>query len=216
MTRTMTPADFPSRLFITGTDTGIGKTVVAAILLAGLGGCYWKPVQSGLDETTDTDWLRQKTALPEEHFFAEGYRLPRPASPHLAAASAGLDIELDQLTPPPAPPGATLLIEGAGGVMVPLNQTCLMTDLIKKTAAPVLVVAADRLGMINHTLLTVTHLRHLGIPVFGVVINGNHGLDNRQAVTTFGRVPVLAQIEHMPEITPPALADQFGRFKKKD
>ncbi|MFP4445271.1 MAG: ATP-dependent dethiobiotin synthetase BioD, partial [Desulfosudaceae bacterium] len=90
----LTAADFPPRLFITGTDTGIGKTLVAAVLLSGLGGCYWKPVQSGLDEITDTDWLRQKTGLDPGHFLPEAWRLPRPASPHLAAADSGVTIDL--------------------------------------------------------------------------------------------------------------------------
>ncbi len=208
----LTAADFPPRLFITGTDTGIGKTLVAAVLLSGLGGCYWKPVQSGLDEITDTDWLRQKTGLDPGHFLPEAWRLPRPASPHLAAADSGVTIDLAKLPVPEISAGQTLLIEGAGGVMVPLNDRQLMSDLIRHLNVPALVVAPDRLGMINHTLLTVEHLRGRGIKIFGVVLNGGTNDENKQAVETYGRVPVLARIDILAEVTPAVLAAQFAHF----
>jgi len=208
----LTAADFPPRLFITGTDTGIGKTLVAAVLLSGLGGCYWKPVQSGLDEITDTDWIRDKTGLGAGHFLPETWRLPRPASPHLAAAEAGVTIDLKQLAVPEIPGGQTLLIEGAGGVLVPLNDRQFMSDLIRQLQAPVLVVAPDRLGMINHTLLTMEHLRGCGIEIFGVVLNGEANDENKQAVETYGRVPVLARIDTLAEVTPTNLAAQFTHF----
>jgi len=203
---------FPPRLFITGTDTGIGKTVVAAVLLAGLGGKYWKPIQSGLEEVTDTEWVREKTGLEASHFCKEAYRLSTPASPHLAAAIDDVEIDLRSLALPSVKTGETLIIDGAGGVMVPLNDRQLMTDLIKMTEAPALVVASSGLGMINHTLLTVNCLRSCGIPVWGVVMNGGTNSDNKKAVAFYGKTPVLAQVRRLPEIGPAALLSEFKRI----
>ncbi|MFZ5564027.1 MAG: dethiobiotin synthase [Thermodesulfobacteriota bacterium] len=203
---------FPDRLFVTGTDTGVGKTVVCAVLMAGLQGVYWKPVQSGAKDGTDTAFVRRVTGLDGTHFRPEAYVLSTPVSPHLAAQLEGRKIELEKIVVPPVDPDTTLIIEGAGGLMVPLDDRHLMLDLIRRIGAPVLVVAQSRLGMINHTLLTVNRLEQAGVPVFGVAVNGRPNAENRKAVEHYGHVAVVAEIPPMPAITPAALKACFERF----
>lgn len=206
----MNKTDFPERLIVTGTDTDIGKTVISAVLVAGLGGVYWKPVQSGIEGLTDRQWVREKTGLGRDHFPPETYLLRTPVSPHLAAAMEGITIDPARIIPPSLPPGKShLVVEGAGGVMAPLNDTAFMIDLFRQLAAPVLVVAPSRVGMINHTLLTVEQLRRYHIPVLGVVMNGPRHDENKKAVEHYGRVPVLARIEPLPKITPDVLRRTF-------
>ncbi len=201
--------EIPSRIFVTGTDTGIGKTVISAILLAGLRGMYWKPIQSGLEGITDTEWVRDKTGLPAEHFHAETYRLRLPLSPHASAAHDGVRIELGSFTAPETEGSKSLIIEGSGGIMVPLNERLFMTDLIKKLDTPVLLVSSSSLGTINHTLLSLERLRREGLDVTGVVMNGPRNPVNRKAIEEYGGIKVLAEIEFLPVIDPETLARCF-------
>lgn len=213
----MNKIDFPSRLIVTGTDTNIGKTVISAILVAGLCGVYWKPVQSGMDGQTDRQWVQSHTGLGDEHFPAEAWLLRTPVSPHLAAEIEGVHIDPARISPPPRKGKSTLIIEGAGGIMAPLNDTRFMIDLFKRLEAPALIVTPSRVGMINHTLLTVAQLRRYDIPVFGVVMNGPRNEENRKAVAHYGRVPVLAEIEPLEKITPDVLRRTFfDNFLKYD
>jgi dethiobiotin synthase len=205
-------AVFPKRLFVTGTDTEVGKTVVAAMLVAGLDGYYWKPVQSGTDEGTDTDWIRAKTGLPAERFLPETYRLRGFLSPHAAAALENMDIDLPSIRTPALDAEEYLVMEGAGGLMVPLGDRWLMVDLIKQLGAPVLLVARSGLGTINHTLLSLEKLKASGVDVFGVVMNGPKDDDNRKAIEHFGRVRVLAQVEPMDQIDTATLKDAFVTY----
>lgn len=201
----------PPQLFVTGTNTDIGKTVVSAILVAGSQGRYWKPVQSGIIETSDTRWIREKTGLPESHFYPETYRLKQPLSPHAAAALDGVQISLDRFEMPTLPETETLIVEGAGGIMVPLNDEHFMLDLMKKLDIPILLVADSELGTINHTLLSLAHLRRNNLAVLGVVMNGPKNPGNREAIERYGDINVLAEIEPLPEITPRSLKDCFRR-----
>ena len=202
----------PNRVFITGTDTGIGKTLLSAMLLAGLRGKYWKPVQSGLEDITDTEWVKEKTGLDESHFFPETYRLRQPLSPHASAKEDGVRIELNNFEIPETEDGETLIIEGAGGIMVPLNEKELMIDLIKKCNAPVLIVARSGLGTINHALLSVNQLRTEGIEIVGVVMNGPGNSSNRDAIEAFGNVKVIAEIEEIKDINPEGLKKCFREY----
>jgi dethiobiotin synthetase len=208
--------EFPKCLFVTGTDTGVGKTLVSAMLVTGLKGGYWKPVQSGADCGTDTDWVREKTALPKHHFLPETYCLKGYMSPHTAAAHENVEIELDAFHPPVVDPlhhpAHYLVIEGAGGLMVPLSDKWLMLDLIKKLAAPVLLVARSGLGTINHTLLSLEKLRGSGIDVFAVVMNGPKDEENRKAIEHFGKTDVLAQIEPMDDINAGTLELAYRKY----
>lgn len=201
----------PPRIFITGTGTDVGKSVAAAMLMAGTRGYYWKPVQSGLDPISDSEWVRQATGLAPTHFLPETYRLRTPLSPHAAAALDGVRIELSAFRLPALPAPGHLIVEGAGGVLVPLNDHDFMLDLIVQLALPVLVVATSRLGTINHTLLTLQALRSRQVSVIGVVLNGPPDPGNCQAIEHFGKVPVVARIEPLPAVTPEALLETFAR-----
>jgi dethiobiotin synthetase len=202
--------EIPRRLFVTGTDTGIGKTMVSAILMAGLNGRYWKPVQSGLEEMTDTEWIREMTGLDSDHFYPETYRLKLPLSPHASAAAENISIDLDAFQLPET--DQHLIVEGAGGVMVPLNDHHFMLDLMKKLDIPVLLVTRSELGTINHTLLSLEQLRRYGIDAFGVVMNGPENPGNRDAIERFGNTQVLAEIELLSKINPQTLMKAFWDY----
>jgi dethiobiotin synthase len=199
-------------IFITGTDTGIGKSLVAAILLCGLKGKYWKPVQSGLMDGTDTQWIQEVSKLSADHFLQETYRLKEPISPHASAKLDGIRIELDAFRCPPVGESDTLIIEGAGGIMVPLNDRHLMLDLIKKLNVPVLLVASSQLGTINHTLLSLEQLRRHKVPIMGVVMNGPKNESNRNAIEQYGQVKVWAEIEPLSVVDPVVLKQIFERW----
>ncbi len=209
------PHEWPRNLFITGTDTAVGKTLVSAVLLSGWGADYWKPVQSGLEETTDTEWLRRETGLPGDHFHPETYRLTRPLSPHAAAELDNVRIRLDRFRLPTVPPGRRLIVEGAGGILAPLNETHFMIDLMKQLALPILLVARSTLGTINHTLLSLEHLRRHGLEVLGVVMNGPKNTINKKAIESYGRTTVLAEIEPLPRIDGATLAKEFVKIGER-
>ena len=200
-------AEFPPRLFVTGTDTGVGKSYVAALLAVGLDASYWKPVQSGAD--ADADWVRRVTGLPAERVLPETYRLLAPLSPHEAARREGVQIEMSRFA---LPKRKRLIVEGAGGVMVPLDDRHLMVDLMVNLGLPVLVVARSELGTINHTLLTLDQLRRRGCPLLGVVVNGPPNLANCQAIAHYGEVPVLAAIDRRVELSPAKVRGLFARY----
>jgi len=205
-------AKLPERLFVTGTDTAVGKTLVAAMLVAGLDGHYWKPVQSGCDEGTDTTWVQEKTGLSTDRFFKEAYRLKGFMSPHAAAARENVTIDFSTIHMPALKAGSHLVMEGAGGLMVPLNDRWLVIDLIKRLAAPVILVARTTLGTINHTLLSLEKLKAEGIDVAGVVMNGPKDEGNRKAIEHFGKVRVLAEVEPIAEINPGSLKEAFRMY----
>jgi dethiobiotin synthetase len=200
-------AEFPSRLFVTGTDTGVGKSYVSALLVAGLEAAYWKPVQSGAD--ADADWVRRVAGLPAERVLPETYRLRAPLSPHEAARREGVQIEMSRFV---LPKRKRLIVEGAGGVMVPLDDRHLMVDLMVDLGLPVLVVARSELGTINHTLLTLDQLRRRGCPLWGVVVNGSPNPANCQAIAHYGEVPVLAAIDRRVELSPAKVRALFARY----
>ena len=189
------------RCFVTGTDTDVGKTVVAAGLLAGLARLgparYWKPVQSGIETSDDTTTVTSLTGLDASLLFEPVYRLRAPLSPHLAAAFESVTIQRERLAEAAervlATPGS-LVVEGAGGLLVPLAPGLLVADLVALLQLPVLIVAHDRLGAINHTLLTIEACRRRAIPVLGVLLNRAGALDgNATSIEAYGDVPVLGR-----------------------
>ena len=201
---------FPRCFFVTGTDTGVGKTVISALLAAGLEAYYWKPVQSGSDQGLDSQQVALWAGLDREKIIPEAYTLRQPLSPHLAAERDGVFIDPQRLHIPDAQ--GTLIIEGAGGIMVPLNNDLLILDWVRSLAVPVLIVAPNRLGVINHTLLTINALGCYGVKILGVILNGEPNMDHVQAIEHFGRTPVLAQVQTMPEITPQLLKSKFAEY----
>jgi dethiobiotin synthase len=195
-------------LFVTGTDTGVGKTVVAAALLHRYRGpqpvCYWKPVQTGIEQDDDTAEAARLGECRPDEVLASGVRLPRPVSPHLAASLSGTRIDLapllDHLTS--ASRKAFWIVEGAGGVLVPINDTEMMTDLMTALGWPIVVVARSTLGTINHTLLTLEAVRRRALWVLGVVLVGERNPENRQAIERYGRVAVLGEMPVFDPLTP--------------
>lgn len=191
-------------LFVTGTDTNVGKTVLSALLCAALDGVYWKPIQTGSIEGTDRRTVIEWGGLPEERTLPERYLFERPVSPHLAAQDNGVTIDLAEIQLP-ANPGGRLIIEGAGGVLVPLNSTQLMIDLIRHLNVPALIAARSSLGTINHTLLTVAALRARVLEVLGVVTLGHENRENERAIEHYGQVPVVGRVPHLEAIHRQAL-----------
>ncbi|CAA7620283.1 ATP-dependent dethiobiotin synthetase BioD [Magnetospirillum sp. LM-5] len=189
-------------VFVTGTDTGIGKTLVSAWLAQHWRADYWKPVQTGAAEDSDSDTVAQ--LAPDARIHPPAYLFKAPLSPHEAARREGARIDLSALVPPAVP--GPLVVEGAGGVMVPLNELALMVDLMERLKLPAIVVARTALGTINHTLLTLDLLRRRRVPVLGVVLNGQRNPGNRQAIEQFGGIPILAELQPLLAVTAKVIA----------
>lgn len=202
---------FPERIFVAGTDTDVGKTLVSAVLTWGLEAHYYKPFQTGRRLGIDRDWVARVTGLGAEHFSPEGACYEAPLSPHLAAQLEGERIEPTEIGLPQAPQ-RHLVVEGAGGVLVPLNDKDLLVDWIALRELPVVLVARSGLGTINHSLMSLEALRCRGIEVLGVVLNGEKNQANAEAVAHFGNCPILAQIEPMERIDQGSLAAAWNRF----
>ncbi len=198
----MKKSDFPEAFWVSGTNTDIGKTLLSAILLKWLDYSYFKPVQSGSIEGTDTDTIKALTKLPDARFLPESVLLKEPLSPHTAAALEGVTINLDAIELPKTRP---LLLEGAGGLLVPLNDEKLLIDLMLKFQLPVLLVASSGLGTINHTLLSIEALRSRGLELLGVILNGPLNEANKKAVEHYGQTRVLFEMEEMNAVNPNTL-----------
>jgi dethiobiotin synthetase len=185
-------------IVVTGTDTGIGKTVASAALALRLGAAYWKPVQAGLDEETDSETVARLTGV---EILPEAYRLNTPCSPHRAAEIDGVTIDLDRLAPPPG----RVVIEGAGGALVPLTRDLVYADLFARWGLPVVVVARTTLGTINHSLLTIEALRARSIWVGGVIFSGDAMPDSEATICAMGKVRSLGRIPVLDPLTPETL-----------
>ena len=183
------------RIVITGTDTGIGKTVFSAGLAGLLDGFYWKPVQSGLDEETDSEVVERLAGLPPGRVLPEVYRLKEPLSPHRSAELDGVAIDVAELSLPDLP--GPIVIEGAGGLMVPLNRRTKFIDIFAQWRVPVILCARTKLGTINHTLLSIEALRARSIPLIGIAFIGDEVADTQRTIVEFsgvrqlGRLPLL-------------------------
>ncbi|MEP6923632.1 MAG: dethiobiotin synthase [Pyrinomonadaceae bacterium] len=186
--------------FVTGTDTNVGKTVVSAALVCALRErhkvCYWKPIQTGIETDNDTQTVRDLANCAETEIFDVGLRLEKPFSPHLSARLANVSIEIDAIARlfEKASDDSVWIVEGAGGVFVPLNEKDLMIDLITKLKLPVIIAARSGLGTINHTLLTLEALRKQGLEIAGVIMSGAPNAENRAAIEHFGAVKVLGEL----------------------
>ncbi|WP_226018022.1 dethiobiotin synthase [Novosphingobium sp. FKTRR1] len=198
---------------VTGTDTGIGKTVFAAALAGALGAHYWKPVQSGLADGADKDEVARLAGLSADRIVPEAYRLTEPLSPHRAAELDGIAIDPDRLTLPPQRP---LVVEGAGGALVPVTRTVLYADVFARWGLPVIVVARTALGTINHSLLTIEALRARGVPIHGVAFVGEANEDNAATIAQIGKVRRLGCLPVLPDLNPHALAEAFAAHFLRD
>ena len=201
-------------IVVTGTDTDVGKTVFCAGLARLLDGVYWKPVQAGLDGETDSDAVRRLSELPADRILPEAWRLRTPASPHWAAELDGVAIDPARLTLPVST--RPVIVEGAGGLLVPLTRRTLVIDLLARWGAPAVLCARTRLGTINHTLLSIEALRHRAIPLLGVAFIGDAHAENERIISTFSEVPVLGRLPHMDPLTPSTLHRAFaGAFSRE-
>lgn len=196
-------------LVITGTDTGIGKTIFAAGLMGFLKASYWKPIQAGLEEKTDTDTMSE-LAHPCGHLIPEAYRLRVSASPHFSAQQEGASIDPWSLQIPSLPSGKTLLIEGAGGLMVPLTSEILFIDVFAMWQAPVILCASTTLGTINHTLLSIEALRQRHIPILGIAFIGPPMGDTERIIEAYTQVPILGRLPWLDPLTKESLAHAFA------
>ncbi|MFL0769271.1 MAG: dethiobiotin synthase [Prochlorococcus sp.] len=194
-------------LIVCGTDTDVGKTIISAWLVQGLGAMYWKPVQSGLEAGGDRGRLSRLLDLPATRVLPEIYAFQQPVSPHWAAEQEQRCIDPDQLTLPKVK--GPLIIETAGGLMVPLNRQWLQLDQLQRWNQPLILVARSGLGTINHTLLSIEALRKRNLNVLGVILNGTPHPDNPATIEEFTGVPVIAQLPILDELSREALARQW-------
>ena len=195
-------------ILVTATDTDVGKTIFSAGLVRALDGCYWKPVQAGLADGTDSDTVRRLSGLPEDRVLPEAYRLHSPASPHHAAAIDNVAIDPSLLDPPPC--DRRLVIEGAGGLLVPLAGGLLFADIFQRWRFETVLVARTSLGTINHSLLTIEALRARGIPILGVAFVGDAQEESERTICGFGRVKRLGRLPRLDPLDAKTLAAAFA------
>lgn len=203
-------------IIVTGTDTGVGKTVFAAALAGALDGYYWKPVQAGIDpDGTDAERVAYLSGLPRDRVLPEAYRLTTPCSPHRAAEIDGMAIDPARLALPQV--GGPLVVEGAGGVLVPISRSETFIDQFVRWRAPVVLVARTTLGTINHTLLSIAALRTRGIPISGVAFVGDPADDSEATICAMGGVKRLGRLPLLDPLTPESLRAAFGAaFRLED
>jgi dethiobiotin synthetase len=204
-----------TRIIVTGTDTGIGKTVLAAGLAGALDGVYWKPIQAGVEDETDRATVLRLSGLSPDRILPEAYVLRTPASPHLAAERDGIVIDPDALVLPDI--DRPMVVEGAGGLMVPLNRKVTYVDLMARWNARVVLCARTTLGTINHSLLSVEALRNRGIAIAGIVFIGDENQESERIIAELGQVRHLGRLPYLDPLTGPSLRAAFARhFRIED
>jgi dethiobiotin synthetase len=195
------------RLVVVGTDTGVGKTTFAAALVGALDGVYWKPVQAGDLDQTDSDTVLRLSGLAPGQILPEAYRLKTPASPHLAAEIDGITIDPGMLVLPEC--DRPLIVEGAGGLLVPLTREITYIDVIARWNIPVVLCARTTLGTINHSLLSIEALRARGIALVGIAFIGDENIESERIIVDMGRTRRLGRLPHLAPLTRSALRDAF-------
>ena len=192
-------------IVVTGTDTDVGKTVFAAALAGALGARYWKPVQAGLDPRADIDSV---AILSGAHILPEAYRLTTPCSPHRAAEIDGVTIDPARLALPEV--DGPLVVEGAGGVLVPVTPDLLFADLFARWTRPVVLVARTGLGTINHSLLSIEALRRRDVPILGIAFIGDEQADSEATIVRLGWVKRLGRLPRLDPLDAGTLATAFA------
>src|SRR5665647_1031324 len=201
-------------IFITGTGTDVGKTLVAAIVVEALQADYWKPVQAGYENGTDSLWVQQMLSNKKSVIHPELYKLKMPASPHIAAAAEQKEIKIKKIVAHLPKAKNRLIIEGAGGLMVPLNNKELILDLVKKLKAKVIIVSKNELGSINHSLLTAAVLKKEKIDVAGWIFNEQY-LNYENEITNWSGYPLIASVPHLNEITKETIKAEAEKMKER-
>jgi dethiobiotin synthetase len=194
-------------LIVAGTGTDVGKTVLAAALASALDGAYWKPVQAGLDGETDSKIVQRLSGLPPERILPEAYRLMTAASPHLAAERDGLEIDVERLALPHT--SRPLIVEPAGGLMVPLTRRILQIELLARWGAPVVLCAPTTLGTINHSLLSIEALNRRAIPLLGIAFVGDEVADTERTIAEMGGVRRLGRLPWLDPLDAASLRAAF-------
>jgi len=205
-------------LIVTGTDTDVGKSVVASMLTLGLDAIYWKPIQAGTDGGTDTQRVARMTRLGPERFRPERYVFEKPLSPHRAAELEGKTIDASALSlPDDIPAHQILIVEGAGGVLVPVTRNLLQADLFAHWAAPAILCARTTLGTINHSLLSIEALRTRNIDILGIIFLGDAMEDTERTIVEIGKVKRLGRLPFLKECNPTSLRTAFvEHFRAED
>ena len=200
---------FSKRIIICGTDTDVGKTIVSSFFVQGLKGIYWKPIQSGTEEGTDTKTVCNLLNLEPNRYISERYKFKAPVSPHWAAEQESGFIEPSNLKLPDL--DELIIIETAGGLMVPLNRDWLQIDQLKVWGAPIILVARTGLGTLNHTLLSLEALRNRNLVVLGIVLNGPPHKDNPKTLEQFGDTKILASLPIFDEVNAKVLSQEWNK-----
>jgi dethiobiotin synthase len=198
--------------FVTGTDTNVGKTVLSSLLCAALPALYWKPIQTGAIEGTDRQAVLARTGIDDSACLPESYVFDDPVSPHLAAQRSGREIVLEAISIPASRAAMPLIVEGAGGVLAPVNGGQFMTDLMQRLGLPVIVASRSTLGTINHTLLSLRCLESAGLEVRGVVLIGPEHPENREAIEHYGKIMVIGHIPILQQIDKESLLNVYARY----
>jgi dethiobiotin synthetase len=183
-------------IFVTGIGTGVGKTFVSALLARALDADYWKPVQAGYDEETDSEYVQRTLLGTSSVIHPEVYKLKQPASPHIAAREEGVRISVQKICEKIPSISRNLIIEGAGGLLVPLNESEFVADLVKALGAKVILVSRNYLGSINHSLLTARVCREMGLPVIGWIFNDQY-LNYEEEIVNWSKFPRIASVPFM-------------------
>ena len=202
-------SNFSKRIIICGTDTDVGKTIVSSFLVQGLKGIYWKPIQSGTEEGTDTKTVCNLLSLEPNSYLPERYKFKAPVSPHWAAEQESAFIEPSNLKLPDL--DQLIIIETAGGLMVPLNRDWLQIDQLKAWGAPIILVARTGLGTLNHTLLSLEALKYRNLDVLGIVLNGPPHKDNPKTLEQFGDTKILASLPIFDEVNAKVLSQEWHK-----
>jgi dethiobiotin synthetase len=202
------------KIFITGIGTGIGKTFISAIVAKALEADYWKPIQAGYEEGTDSEWVAGWLKGTGSVVHPEVYRLAKPASPHIAAREEGITIDIPNICEKIPTENRTLLIEGAGGLLVPLNNSAFVADLIKALGAKVILVSRNYLGSINHSLLTARVCREMQLPVIGWIFNDQY-LDYEEEIVQWSNFPRIASIPYSENINGTFINTQAAALSKQ-
>jgi dethiobiotin synthetase len=200
-------------IFITGIGTGIGKTLVAAVVTEALEAAYWKPVQAGFEDGTDSAWVGERISRPKGRLYPETYKLSLSASPHIAARQEGVVIDLSRIVRQfETIHDRPLVIEGAGGLFVPLNDRHFIIDLIQKLDATVLLVSRNYLGSINHSLLTAAVCRRQGLRVAGWIFNDQY-MRYEQEIAQWSGIPAIASIPFDDNLSRDFVREQAARIR---
>ena len=186
------------KFIICGTDTDIGKTLISSFFVKGLNSFYWKPIQSGIESQTDSQTVEKLAQVSKEKIIKEAYVFTKPLSPHWASEIDKKTINLDTLGIPKVK--GSLIIETAGGLMVPITRNFLQIDQIKQWNLPVILVCKSSLGTLNHTLLSIEALKRRNIEIFGLVINGEKHLDNPKTLVEFSGIPLITEFPYIKKI----------------